>query len=736
MRKLLTLFAAVVACSSPPQPVAHPHARQQPALPAAPQGPVLPSLPVARTADVVDHAFGIEVHDPYRWMETGGDELATWLRGQGAFTAAVLATLPNRAALGARIHDLASGVTAVFDVRIAAGRTFYKQLGAGEQLAKLYVRDTAGDRVLVDPEQLSASDPSKGHAALEAYSVAPDGGHVAYVISRGGGEVGVLHVLDVATGAELSDAIERIWGEGAAAWLPDGKRFFYTQLAVPTAGVDPMLGMVARLHRLGDPVDRDVTILGRDAGTSLPLAPEEWPGLWASSDGNWAVAQIGGAHNEVRIAVARIATLDLTGASKTPWRIVAGYPDGVESAEVHGDRLYVLTFAGAPNRKLVSVPLANPNLAHARIEIAEDPAATLHDTWNAHDGLYVLSLAEGRARLRRLAWGGKTPVEVALPEPGWVPDGAVDPHRDGLTFQLETWLAPGRYYTTAGDPTKVAPIHLASSSPADFSAIAVDDVEAPSADGTQVPLTIIHRKDLALDGARPTLVDAYGAYGVAALPGFSATRLAWLERDGVIAVAHVRGGGERGRKWQDDGSREHKLNGVHDFIACAEYLVAHHYTNATKLAAHGASMGGVLIGRVLTERPDLFAAVSIGVGIVNPLRILAADNGANQKAELGDPETEAGYRSILEMDPYQHVKPAEYPAVLFTIGLNDHRVAPWMTAKLAARLDAVKTGFKPIMIRLDADAGHGIGSTRDQAIAERTDVWSFFLAVLTVGGVD
>ncbi len=697
----------------------------------------MPPLPVARAADVVDHAFGIEVHDPYRWMETGGDELATWLRGQGAWTAAVLATLPNRAALSARIHELASGVTAVFDVKIAAGLTFYKQLAAGGQLSKLYVRDATGDRVLVDPERLSASDPANGHAALDAYSVAPDGAHVAYVISRGGGEVGVLRVLDVATGADLPDAIERIWGEGAAAWLPDGKRFFYTQLAMPSAGVDPMLGMVARLHRLGEPVDHDVTILGRDAGASLPLAPEEWPGVWASSDGKWAVATVGGAHNEIRLAVARIAALDLTGAGKTPWRIVAGYPDGVESTEIHGDRLYVLTFAGAPNRKVVSMPLAQPDLAHARVEIAEDPAATLRDTWNAQDGLYVLYLAEGRARLRRLAWGGKAPVDVALPEPGWVPNVAVDPHRDGLTFQIETWLAPGRYYATAGDPAKVTPIHLESSSPADFSAIAVDEVVAPSPDGTQVPLTIIHRKDLALDGARPTLLDAYGAYGSAQLPAFNAVRLAWLERDGVIAIAHVRGGGERGRKWQDDGSREHKLNGVHDFIACAEYLVAHHYTNATRLAARGVSMGGVLIGRVLTERPDLFAAVNIGVGIVNPLRILAADNGANQKAELGDPETEAGYRSILEMDPYQHAKPAAYPAVLFTIGLNDHRVAPWMTAKLAARLQAVKTSFGPIMIRLDADAGHGIGSTRDQAIAERADVWSFFFAVFArTPGID
>jgi prolyl oligopeptidase len=199
----------------------------------------------------------------------------------------------------------------------------------------------------------------------------------------------------------------------------------------------------------------------------------------------------------------------------------------------------------------------------------------------------------------------------------------------------------------------------------------------------------------------------------------------------VYAIAHVRGGGELGRQWQDAGSRDHKLAGIADFVACGEYLIAHGYSSRGKLVADGASMGGILVGRALTARPDLFAAVHVGAGFVDPLRLAAAENGANQKSELGDPAIEADYRALYAMDPYQHVVAGtRYPAVIFTVGLHDHRVAPWMTGKMAARLQAATTSGKPVIVRVDDDAGHGIGSTRDQAFAERADVWAFLLAMM------
>jgi prolyl oligopeptidase len=662
----------------------------------------------------------------------GNAEHDAWLRAQGEHAAKALATIAGRDTMYARLRELGLGVTAVFGVQLGGKRLFHYVFPANAQLAKLAVREADGaTRILVDPEKLGSADE---HVSLNAYSASPDGSLIAYVISKGGGERGVLHVMDVTTGKDLPDQIERIWGEGAASWLPDGKRFFYTQLAVPQPGVDPMTNQITRMHVLGKPVDSDVTILGRDAGATWKLAPEEWPGIWVPPGSKWVVAYAGGARSERRVAVAKVADLDTSGASKTPWRVVAAYSDGIESAVPRGDRLYMLTYKDAPNRKVISVPLAAPDLKQARVEIAEDPDAHLDYIYPARDALYVVHMASGLARVSRWAWQGKA-TPIALPYEGWAPDLATDLGRDGIVFQLEGWLRTGTYFEYVPKKKIVAPTGLSSSSTADVSMLVAEEVEATSADGTRVPLSIVRRKDLALDGSHPTILYAYGGYGSSETPGFSASRVAWVERGGVYAIAHVRGGGEKGRRWQDDGSRDKKMNGVRDYIACAEHLIAKRYTSTKKLAAHGISMGGVLVGRALTERPDLFGVVQLAVGIVNPLRILEAENGANQKGELGDPATEAGYRWIAEMDPYLHVKPTTaYPAVIFTIGLNDHRVAPWMTSKMAARLRASTTSKQPIVVRVDAKAGHGIGSTREQGFAERADVWSFFLATFGEAG--
>jgi prolyl oligopeptidase len=441
------------------------------------------------------------------------------------------------------------------------------------------------------------------------------------------------------------------------------------------------------------------------------------------------VAVAGGAHSELRLAVARLSDLDLSGKAATPWKMVAEYADGIEDVALHGERLYLLSHKDASGRRVLSVPADRPDLAAARVEIPEDPAAPLVQISDARDALYVERMKEGRAQVLRLAWAERQPTPLALPFEGWVNELATDPLRDGVTFDLSGWTRPVTYQ--AYDPaTRKLAEALGSVYGGDTSTITAEEVDAVSADGTHVPLSILHRKGLALDGSHPAILYGYGGYGISQNPWFSPSILAWLERGGVFAVAHVRGGGEKGEAWKTAGIGPNKMNGIRDFIACGEHLVAQRYTTSARLMAIGGSMGGVLVGRAITERPDLFAAVNIGVGIMNPLRILAAENGANQKTELGDPETEAGFKAIYEMDPYQHVQSGTpYPGVLFTIGLNDRRVAPWMTGKMAARLQAATTSRKPVLIRLDADAGHGIGSTRDQAYAERADVWSFFLAV-------
>jgi prolyl oligopeptidase len=717
-------LAAKPLPTAPPPPATTVAARVVP--PAAP--PQICGTPLARTVDTADIRFGITAPDPYRWME-GNDnaELVSWLRAQGECTQRLVARIPGRDSLFKRLRDLGLGTSSEHAMHVAAGRAFFQEVDAGEQLPKLLVREADGkQRVLVDPAKLGQGDR---HASINEFSPSPDGRLVAYDLALGGGEISSIHVMDVAKGTDLPDVIEHVWGEFAASWMPDGRSFFYTQMAPAKADADPMQNMQVRWHVLGQPVTTDVPVFGNGLTptATLPIAPEEFPAILVQPGTPWAFAVLGGAHSERRIAVTPLAKLDRTAAGKTPWRSVAEYADQVEDGAVHGDRLYLLTFKGASNRKLVSVPLSDPDLTKAKVEIPEAADATLVSITGARDALYAKQMVSGRALLWRLPWG-KAPVRVTLPFEGWIDEVATDPLRDGARFSLEGWTQPGAYFDVDTANAASRPAGIATKTNADYSNVVAEEVEATSSDGTKVPLSILRPKDLVTDGSRPAVLYGYGGYGIPQTPSFSPTRLAWLERGATLAICHVRGGGEKGRRWQDDGSHEHKMNGIHDFEACGQYLVDHKLTSPAHLAARGGSAGGILIGRAITDRPDLFVAANIAVGVVNPTRILVAENGANQKFELGDPETESGFKALWEMDAYQHVSPnTEYPAVMFTVGLNDKRVAPWMTGKMAARMQALSTSGRPVVVRIDADAGHGIGSTRDQFYAELADVYSFIL---------
>lgn len=685
----------------------------------APAGP-----PRARTVDVTDTQFGTAVPDPYRWME-GNDnpELTAWLTAQGDWTRSYLARIPGRDALLARVRELGNSAGLAGETSLVAGKLFYVRTAPGEQLHKIMMLDGGKPRVIAEPATFQTTG---GHVSIDAFAVSPDGNKLAANVSTGGGETATVHVIDLATGAERADRVERVTGVTAVTWLPDSSGFLYTQKVVEGPGVDPMLHKKARLHVLGTTADQDTTLLAVGVG-DIPIAPNETVLAVPTRSARWMMLMIAGARSEARYVIAPVTAIDRAGAARTPWQAVAGYDDGVADAVIQGDRVYLRSYKDASNFRIVSVSAAHPDFAAARVEIAEDPSATLVDMAAARDALYVVTSVHGRAHLLRWAWRGQ-PIAIELPFDGWINSLATDPARDGVVFGEEGWTHPPAFYRYEPGKPPVAIDALATETSAGDSGVVADEIDAPSLDGTRVPLSVIHRKDIAHDGARPTIVSGYGGYGVSQTPSFSPSRLAWLERGGVIAVCHVRGGGENGEAWHVDGARERKINGVHDFEACAQALIAARLTGPAHLFADGGSMGGVLIGRAITDRPDLFAGARIAVGIVNPLRLNAAKNGATQFAEVGDPATESGFRSLLAMDPYQHVATAAYPATIFTIGLNDPRVSPWMTGKMAARMQAMTTSGKPVAIRVERDAGHGFGSTRDQSFRERADVWSFFLA--------
>jgi prolyl oligopeptidase len=370
----------------------------------------------------------------------------------------------------------------------------------------------------------------------------------------------------------------------------------------------------------------------------------------------------------------------------------------------------------------------NGDLAHAEVVIPASDAV-ITNIIAAADALYVQKLDSGLGRLWRLPFEGGAASEVALPFEGAIQEMSATPTDPGVFVRLASWTKSPMWYHYDPTARTLTDTRLVPPSPVDFSAITSEEVKAKASDGTLVPLSIVHLRSLKLDGSHPTLLHGYGSYGITYDPAFDPTSLAWLERGGVIAVAHVRGGGEYGEDWHNAGRKATKKNTITDFIACAQYLIDHGYTSPRHLAGEGTSAGGITIGGAITERPDLFAAALDNVGMSDDLRAELQINGPANIPEFGTVKNETEFHDLLTISAYHRLKDrTAYPAVLLTTGVNDPRVDPWQMNKMTARLQAATSSGRPVLLRVDYDAGHGgIGATRTQHTALLTDQFSFLL---------
>jgi len=456
------------------------------------------------------------------------------------------------------------------------------------------------------------------------------------------------------------------------------------------------------------------------------VAPDEVSFIVSSAASSWALGVVVKfVKNEVTLYA---APLDSVGSADTPWKKIVGEEDEVTRYDLRGDMVYLLTHKGASRYKVVRTSLANPEFDKADV-IVPAGQAVLTNLGVADDALYVQQLDGGIGRVLRVDFGsGGDAKPIPLPYEGAVGEFVVNAEKPGLLMKLTSWTEPQLWYAYDPAANTVADTGLRPRSPVDYSQIESREVKVVSYDGTLVPLSIVMKKGLPLDGSNPTLLTAYGAYGITQDPGFNPVLLAWLERGGIFAVGHVRGGGEYGEDWHTAGQKGTKLNTVYDFIACAEYLIDQGYTSSAKLSGEGGSAGGITVGRALTLRPELFAAILDDVGASDTLRFEKTPNGPPNVPEFGTVQIESEFRGLYAMSPYTHVrKGTPYPAVLLTTGVNDPRVAPWEAAKMSARLQAATSSGRPVLLRVDYDAGHGIGSTKSQNNAETADQWSFLL---------
>jgi len=569
---------------------------------------------------------------------------------------------------------------------------------------------------VLDPNKL---DPT-GSTAIDWFVPSHDGKIVAVCLSLHGSEEGTLHFFETATGRELPEKIPRVQfptAGGSAAWVADGTGILYTRYPAPgeRAGADAHFYQQVWFHKFGTPVAEDTYAVGRE----FPRIAEVV--LQASDDGRDFIATVANGDGGDHAHWLR--------EGDGPWRQIVRFEDAVKRVAFGRDgMLYALSRKDAPRGKLLRMPIARPVLSEAEVVVPEG-GGVLVEIAAASGGFYVKELAGGPSEIRWFP-SGKEPITVPLPALSAVHEMEVL-DGDGLAFKSNGWLTPGSFQIYDPRSGAVKKLPVSSTSPVSFDDIEVSRIMAKSKDGTEVPMNIMHRKGVKLDGSNPTLLNAYGGYGISLSPSFDFTRRVWFDAGGIFVVANLRGGGEFGEEWHKAGNLLRKQNVFDDFIACAEHLVRSGYTKPSKLAIMGGSNGGLLMGAALTQRPELFRAVVTMVGIYDMLRVELEPNGAFNITEFGTVKDRAQFDALYAYSPYHRVKDgAPYPAVLITTGENDGRVNPYNSRKMTARLQAATGSGLPVILRTSAASGHGMGSKLSERISEKADIFTFLITEL------
>ncbi|MDO9073737.1 MAG: prolyl oligopeptidase family serine peptidase [Rubrivivax sp.] len=699
--------------------------------------PSAAELPVAPVRNVPETFFGTTVNDPYRDFEnTRTPAVAAWMKAHSDAAHATLRSISGRDNFRAQLerYDSAAPGRVGSVTRLAGDLYFYEKRGVDDDQFKLYLRRglQGAEQLLFDPEALRKRT-GKPHA-INYFTPSPDGRWVALGVSAAGYEDALLRVLDTESGRQVGPELPRVL-TGYIGWTPDSRHFFVTRTQPLKRGAPAthkyMRSMVGLMRPGAGEKDIRRILRAGDAG-AVVMPATEFPIVQVLPDGRVIARAIDGVSSEFAAWHSTLAALQ---AGKPAWKPLFTKADGITALALQGDRVYALSFKGASRYQLLAGRLSSFDPATAQVLVPES-ARVLTDIAAAQDALYLQARDGNVQRLLKLAYAdGATPQEVQLPVLGAYGFAGAQPDLPGVLIDLQSWTRERQVYAVAADGS-VANTGLQPAGPFDAPAdIVATEVMVKSHDGALVPMSIIHKQGTQLDGRNPTLLYGYASYGVTEEPFFSIGRLAWMGAGGVFAVANPRGSSVFGREWHEAGKQATKPNTWRDFIACAEWLIARKWTSPARLGIWGGSAGGILVGRAMTERPDLFAAVVPEVGSLDMVRMETTPNGVPNIPEFGSRKTEAGFRALLAMSTYAHIQDGTaYPAVLLTHGVNDPRVEVWNSTKTAARLKAASTSGKPVLLRLEYDSGHGIGSTKTQVFDERADLFAFLMWQFGVPG--
>lgn len=677
------------------------------------------SYPVAKKVDQVDDYHGTKVADPYRWLEDANSaETKAWVDAENKVTQDWLAQIPQREAIRQRLTQLWNYERYSVPYK-EGGRYFFSRNDGLQNQAVLYTMKSLSDtpRMLLDPNTLAAD----GTVALAGMAVSPDGKLLAYSTAASGSDWNEIRVRDVDSGKDLPDHIQ--WVKfSSTAWTKDGKGFFYSRYDAPkeaTKLADVNYFQKLYYHKLGTTQDADVLVYDRPD-------EKEW-GFHAQTtdDGRYLLIQA----TKGTARKYRVFYKDLSKPDSKVVPLIDNFEAGYDFIDNVGSVFYFSTDRNAPRQRIVAIDLAKPQEAHWKTIVPESQQ-TLQSAHMINNQIVAEYLADARSVVKVVDLKGKPVREIQLPGIGSVSGFG------GKRGETETFFS----FTGFTTPTTIYRLDMKSGASTVFRQpkVAFNPAEYEtrqqfftSRDGTKVPMFIVSKKGLKLDGSNPTYLYGYGGFNISMTPGFSPANLAWMEMGGVYVVANLRGGGEYGEAWHEAGTKLKKQNVFDDFIGAAEWLVDNKVTSPGKLAIGGGSNGGLLVGAAMTQRPDLFGAAIPQVGVMDMLRFHKFTIGWAWTSDYGSSENPDEFKALVKYSPLHNLKPGTcYPATMITTADHDDRVVPAHSFKFAATAQAAQAGGNPVIIRIDTKAGHGAGKPTSKQIEEVADRWGFLTKAL------
>ena len=674
--------------------------------------------PDTRKVDQKDVMHGVEVADPYRWLEQDvreNQEVGDWIEAQNRVTNAYLQSLPYRDAIKKRLTDTFNYEK--YTTPFKAGGRYYVQKNDGLQNQfVLYVRDSLVEtpRVLIDPNTWSKD----GTVALSGTSFSDDGRFIAYGVAEAGSDWRIIRVMEIATAKVLDDEVRWV-KSGAVSWTEDGRGFFYSRFPEPEKGTQYQSlnrNQKVYYHRIGTRQSQDSLVYFRPEQPDWNYVPQ------VTDDGRYLVLTIWKGTDEKY----QIHIRDLEEPYGMPVPLIEDFENNYSLIGNNGTTFYFLTDLNAPRQRVIAIDLEKPQRENWK-EILPQAASVLQDVDYVGNLLVTEYLKDAHTEVRIYTTEGKHVRDVELGQVGSASGFGGKRHDSETFYSFSNYTTPPsiyRYDVATGEKKLLYRANVAMN-PEDYE---VRQVFYRSKDGTRVPMFLAHKKGIRLDGSNPTLLYGYGGFNIPQTPGFSISRLVWMQMGGVLAVANLRGGGEYGEEWHKAGTKLQKQNVFDDFIAAAEWLIASRYTKPEKLAIQGGSNGGLLIGAVMTQRPELFRAALPAVGVMDMLRFQRFTAGRYWVDDYGSADNPEEFKAIYAYSPYHRLKKGtDYPATLVTTADTDDRVIPAHSFKFAAALQEAHTGPDPVLIRIETRAGHGGGKPITKIIAETADVWSFLV---------